>query len=122
MLVKENHIIAAGSIAAAVAAGRRQHPGVLLEVEVENADELGQALAAGVDRVLLDNFTLDALRAAVAQRDQWTAAHIPLEASGNVSLETVADIARTGVDFVSVGALTKNIRAIDLSMRFSFSG
>jgi nicotinate-nucleotide pyrophosphorylase (carboxylating) len=113
ILVKENHIIAAGGIAAAVQAARRLHPQLLLEVEVENLDELAQALAAGVDRVLLDNFSLPLMCAAVRQ----AAGRVPLEASGNVDLHTIGDYARTGVDFISVGALTKHVRAVDLSLR-----
>ena len=113
ILVKENHIIAAGSIAAAVLAARQLHPTLLLEVEVENLDELQQALDAGVDRIMLDNFTLPLMREAVAH----TAGRIPLEISGNVDLQTIGDYARTGVDYISVGALTKNVRAIDLSLR-----
>ena len=113
ILVKENHIIAAGGIAAAVQAARRLHPELLLEVEVENLDELAQALAAGVDRVLLDNFSLPLMRDAVRQ----AAGLVSLEASGNVDLHTIGDYARTGVDFISVGALTKHVRAVDLSLR-----
>jgi nicotinate-nucleotide pyrophosphorylase (carboxylating) len=113
ILVKENHIIAAGSIAAAVAAGRRLHPALMLEVEVENLDELAQAIAAGVDRILLDNFSPALMSEAVA----LTAGRVPLEASGNVDLQTIAAVARTGVDFISVGALTKHVRAVDLSLR-----
>ena len=117
ILVKENHIIAAGSIAAAVQAARRLHPALLLEVEVENLDELQQALDAGVDRVMLDNFTLPLMREAVAR----TNGRVPLEISGNVDLQTIGDYARTGVDYISVGALTKNVRAIDLSLRLKIS-
>ena len=113
ILVKENHIIAAGSIAAAVLAARQLHPSLLLEVEVENLDELQQALDAGVDRIMLDNFTLPLMREAVAH----TAGRVPLEISGNVDLHTIGDYASTGVDFISVGALTKNTRAVDLSLR-----
>ena len=113
ILVKENHIIATGGIAAAVQAARRLHPELLLEVEVENLDELAQALAAGVDRVLLDNFSLPLMRAAVLQ----AAGRVSLEASGNVDLYTIGDYARSGVDFISVGALTKHVRAVDLSLR-----
>jgi len=113
ILIKENHIIAAGGITAAVQAARKLHPTLLLEVEVENLDELQQALDAGVDRIMLDNFTLPLMHQAVAQAD----GRVPLEISGNVDLHTVADYARTGVDYVSVGALTKNTRAIDLSLR-----
>ena len=117
ILVKENHIIAAGSIAAAVQAARRLHPSLLLEVEVENLDELQQALDAGVDRVMLDNFTLPLMREAVTRTD----GRVPLEISGNVDLQTIGDYARTGVDYISVGALTKNVQAIDLSLRLKIS-
>jgi nicotinate-nucleotide pyrophosphorylase (carboxylating) len=113
ILVMENHIIAAGGIAAAVSAARRLHPDLPLEVEVENLDELEQALQAGVDRIMLDNFELEQMREAVAR----TAGRVPLEISGNVDLQTIGDFARTGVDFISVGALTKHVHAIDLSLR-----
>ena len=113
VLVKENHIAAAGSIAAAVAAARRLAPRLLLEVEVESLDELAQALGAGVDRVLLDDFAADALREAV----RITAGRCPLEVSGGVDLARVRAIAETGVDFISIGALTKHVRAVDLSLR-----
>ncbi|OZB61101.1 MAG: nicotinate-nucleotide diphosphorylase (carboxylating) [Lysobacterales bacterium 13-68-4] len=113
ILVKENHIIAAGGIGAAVASARQLHPGLPLEVEVESLDELDQALAAGVDRVMLDNFDLPAMREAV----RIAGGRVPLEVSGNVELATIREIAATGVDFVSVGALTKHVRAIDLSLR-----
>jgi nicotinate-nucleotide pyrophosphorylase (carboxylating) len=113
ILIKENHIIAAGSIAAAVQAARRLHPDLLLEVEVENLDELEQALQAGVDRIMLDNFGLAQMREAV----QHTAGRVPLEVSGNVDLRTIGEYAHTGVDFISVGALTKHVRAVDLSLR-----
>lgn len=113
ILVKENHIIAAGGIAAAVSAARRLHPDLPLEVEVENLDELEQALHAGVDRIMLDNFELEQMGEAVAR----TAGRVPLEISGNVDLQTIGDFARTGVDFISVGALTKHVHAIDLSLR-----
>ena len=113
ILVKENHIIAAGGIAPAAAAARHLHPGLLLEVEVENLDELQQALAAGVDRIMLDNFTVPLMREAV----RITAGRVPLEVSGNVDLSTIGEYARTGVDYVSVGALTKHVHAVDLSLR-----
>ncbi len=113
ILIKENHIIAAGSIAAAVAAARQLHPDLPLEVEVENLAELEQALQASVDRIMLDNFELAQIHEAVAH----TANRVPLEISGNVDLSTIAAFARTGVDFISVGALTKHVRAIDLSLR-----
>ncbi|AMN47660.1 nicotinate-nucleotide pyrophosphorylase [Steroidobacter denitrificans] len=121
ILVKENHIAAAGSIAAAVGAARQldlRNGPVMVEIEVENAEELRQALDAGVDRILLDNFPLENLRAAVATRNAHAHSSTELEASGNISLETLLDIARTGVDFISVGGLTKHLRAIDLSLRF----
>jgi nicotinate-nucleotide pyrophosphorylase (carboxylating) len=117
ILVKENHIIAAGSIAAAVLAARQLHPTLLLEVEVENLDELQQALDAGVDRIMLDNFTLPLMREAVA----LAAGRVPLEISGNVDLSTIGDYAQTGVDYISVGALTKHVRAVDLSMRLKIN-
>ena len=113
ILVKENHIIAAGGIAQAVEAARRLHPRLLLEVEVENLDELQQAIDAGVDRIMIDNFTPPLMREAVA----IAAGRIPLEISGNVDLDTIRTYAETGVDFISVGALTKHVRAVDLSLR-----
>jgi nicotinate-nucleotide pyrophosphorylase (carboxylating) len=113
VLVKENHIIAAGGIAAAVSAARQLHGGLLLEVEVENLDELAQAIDAGVDRIMLDNFELPLMYEAV----RITAGRVPLEVSGNVDLETIGAFARTGVNFISVGALTKHVRAVDLSLR-----
>jgi nicotinate-nucleotide pyrophosphorylase (carboxylating) len=117
ILVKENHIAAAGSISAAVQAARALPRKVLVEVEVETLDELRQALDSGVDRILLDNFSNDQLREAV----QITRSHpnkvIELEASGNITLETLRSVAETGVNFISVGGLTKHVRAVDLSMR-----
>ena len=112
-LIKENHISAAGGIAEAVAAARDVAPDKPVEVEVENEAELEQALTAGADRIMLDNFTLEALRDAVSH----TAGSADLEASGNVTDETLVAIAETGVDFISIGALTKHVRALDLSMR-----
>ncbi len=120
ILVKENHIVAAGSIAAAVAAARAAATSVPVEIEVETLDELRQALDAGADMALLDEFSLDDLRAAVAMSGSHPRGPIKLEASGNVTLETLRAIAETGVDFVSVGSLTKHVRAVDLSMRFEF--
>jgi nicotinate-nucleotide pyrophosphorylase (carboxylating) len=119
ILVKENHIAAAGSIAAAVAEARRVNSKVMVEVEVENLDELQQALAAKVDRILLDNFSNEDLKAAVRITRSHPNAGIQLEASGNMSLETLRAVAETGVDFISVGGLTKHVRALDLSMRFA---
>ena len=117
ILIKENHIIAAGSIGAAVASGRNRSPSTMLEVEVETLDELGEALDAGVDRIMLDNFSLDQLNSAVRERDA-RASNIELEASGGIDLDRIRAIAQTGVDFISVGALTKHTRAIDFTMRF----
>jgi nicotinate-nucleotide pyrophosphorylase (carboxylating) len=115
VLVKENHIRAAGSIAAAMrAASGLAGQGVWVEIEVENLAQLDQALAAGATRILLDNFGNDALREAV----QRTEGRAKLEASGGVSLATVGEIARTGVDFISVGHLTKDVVATDFSMLF----
>ena len=118
VLIKENHILAAGAIAAALAAARRLFPALEVEVEVEDLPELDQALAAGADIVLLDNFDLAGLRAAV----QRAAGRVRLEASGNVDLENVSAFAETGVDYISVGSLTKHVRAVDLSMRFLPAG
>ncbi|HHI92817.1 MAG TPA: carboxylating nicotinate-nucleotide diphosphorylase [Gammaproteobacteria bacterium] len=120
-LIKENHILAAGSIAAAVASARQQHAELKVEVEVENLDEVRQALDAGADQLLLDNMELAALREAVALNREKNNGRARLEASGGVSLERVRAIAETGVDFISVGSLTKDVRAVDLSMRFNVS-
>jgi len=120
ILVKENHIMAAGSIAAAVSAARAAGASVPVEVEVETLDELRQALDAGADMALLDEFSLDDLRAAVAMNRSHPRGPMKLEASGNVTYETLRGIAETGVDFVSIGSLTKHLRAVDLSMRFEF--
>ena len=114
VLIKENHIAAAGSITAALRAAQREAAGLEIEIEVETLDQLREALAAGARRVLLDNFPLEGLREAVAV----AAGRARLEASGGVTLETVRAIAETGVDDISVGALTKDVRAVDLSMRF----
>ena len=113
VMLKENHIVAAGSIARAAAEARRLHPTLPLICEVETLDELAQAIDARVDRVLIDDFSLDDMRAAVA----LAAGRMPLEVSGGVSLDRVREIALTGVDFISVGSLTKHVRAVDLSMR-----
>lgn len=115
LLVKDNHIDGAGGITPAVARARAAHPDLPIEVEVRNLDELREALDAvpPLDRILLDNMSQEVLRAAVA----LTAGRVPLEASGNVTLERVAEIAATGVDFISVGALTHSVPALDLSMK-----
>jgi nicotinate-nucleotide pyrophosphorylase (carboxylating) len=121
ILVKENHIIATGSIGAAVAAAQASGTRALVEVEVETLDELRQVLDAHADMALLDEFSLDDMRAAVALNRSHPNGPIKLEASGAVTLESLRSIAETGVDFISVGSLTKHVRAIDLSMRFEFA-
>ncbi len=113
-LIKENHIHAAGSITSAVEAARKIAPDILLEVEVETFEQLNESLACGVRRILLDNFSLDDLRTAV----KMTGTQADLEASGNIDLTTILSVAETGVDFISTGAITKHVTAIDLSMRF----
>lgn len=113
-LIKENHIIASGSIRQAVEKAQWLHPDVPVEVEVESLEELSQALEAAADIVMLDNFSLEEMRAAVALNQ----GRALLEVSGNVTETTLPLIAQTGVDYVSVGALTKHVRALDLSMRF----
>ena len=113
-LIKENHIEASGGIAPAVSAARKATPDIPVEVEVETLDELRLALDAGADRIMLDNFDLDSLREAVTITD----GNAELEASGNVSEATLEAIASTGVDFISIGALTKSVTPLDLSMRF----
>ncbi|MEI7868169.1 MAG: carboxylating nicotinate-nucleotide diphosphorylase [Candidatus Methylumidiphilus sp.] len=117
ILIKENHIFAAGSIAMAVRKAQALKANVPIEVEVESLGELSQALEADANRILLDNFTLDMMRDAV----KLNAGRAKLEVSGNVGLDNIKDIAATGVDYVSVGALTKNVRAIDLSMRITLT-
>jgi nicotinate-nucleotide pyrophosphorylase (carboxylating) len=112
VLIKENHIAAAGGITAAVAAARDAHPDLPLEVEVRDPVEIAEAISAGAPRLLLDNMDLDELRAAVAQ----VAGRVELEASGGVSLETLRAVAGTGVQFISIGALTHSAPALDLSM------
>ena len=114
ILLKENHILAAGSIQYAIENARQHYPDIPIEIEVENLDELNQALTYHADIILLDNFDLSMLKQAVALRKS----HTLLEASGNVTLSTVRDIALTGIDRISIGALTKHIEAIDLSLRF----
>ena len=113
-LIKENHILACGGIAEAVNEARHLNPGKRVEVEVENLDELRQALAAHADIIMLDNFAVPMMIEAVS----INAGQAKLEVSGNVSLETIREYAQTGVDFISVGALTKHVQALDLSMRF----
>jgi len=112
-LIKENHIAACGSIKAAIAQARRLAPDKIVEVEVETFDELNEAIENQADIIMLDNFSLDDMRKAVKIADS----QIPLEASGNMSRETLVEVAKTGVDFISVGALTKHCQALDLSLR-----
>jgi nicotinate-nucleotide pyrophosphorylase (carboxylating) len=122
ILIKENHIVAAGSIAAAVAAARKVAQTVLVEIEVENLGEFETALATDVDRIMLDEFDLEAMRAAVRRAAERSGRRVELEASGNVTVETLRAVAETGVDFVSIGAITKHVRAVDLSMRLAARG
>jgi nicotinate-nucleotide pyrophosphorylase (carboxylating) len=115
ILIKENHIMAAGSMAAAVHTARQKHPHMFIEVEVETLEELARALTLPVQRIMLDNFSLHEIRQAVAMAQ----GKIPLEASGNVTFENLFAVGQTGVDFISTGAITKHLHAIDLSMRFT---
>jgi nicotinate-nucleotide pyrophosphorylase (carboxylating) len=118
VLIKENHIVAAGSITAAVAAARKTSPGVKVEVEVESLAELEEALDAGADMALLDEFaTVDLVKAVEINRARGRP--LKLEASGGIGLANVRDIALTGVDYISIGAITKHLKAVDLSMRFA---
>jgi len=121
VLIKENHIAAAGSLTAAIEAARRSAPELTVEVEVESPAELEEALGAHPDIIMLDDFSLAGLQAAV-KLNQARGRPVKLEASGSVSPETVGAIAATGVDYISVGALTKHVRAVDLSMRLEFTG
>ena len=115
ILIKENHIAAAGSVRKAIQLARATGPGMFVEVEVENIDEFEQALDAGPDRIMLDNFTPEELATACALNSGCN----QLEASGNVTLENIAHIAETGVDYISTGSITKNIKAIDLSFQLT---
>lgn len=114
ILIKENHIAAAGSIKAALSAASAMSPGVQVEIEVESLEQLAQALDEGARRVLLDNFGPDQLKQAVALNQ----GRARLEASGGISLQNIREIAETGIDDISIGALTKDVTAVDLSMRF----
>ena len=118
ILIKENHIRSAGGITEALQRAQANAGDALVEVEVESLDELREALDAGAGRILLDNFSLAGLREAVAVNAGYGYVAAELEASGNVGLENIRDIAETGVDYISTGAITKNVRAIDLSMLF----
>jgi nicotinate-nucleotide pyrophosphorylase (carboxylating) len=119
ILIKENHIMAAGSIAGAVDAARRGGARVPVEVEVENLSELRQAIDAGADIAMLDEFPLPLMREAVAE-NAGARQPLKLEASGGITAATLREIAETGVDFISVGSITKHVRAVDLSMRFQY--
>ena len=119
-LIKENHIMSAGGIKQAIETARKNHPKLKLEVETESMDEFHEALAAGADIIMLDEFSHEDIRMAVTLTQQFEG-DTKLEASGNINLETIRSYAETGVDFVSTGSLTKHLRAVDLSMRFSFS-
>jgi nicotinate-nucleotide pyrophosphorylase (carboxylating) len=126
ILIKENHIMAAGGIAQAVASAKAsagrvpiEAGGVAIEVEVETLDELRQAIAAGADIAMLDEFSLQGMREAVAL-NQAAARPLKLEASGSITRETIREVALTGVDYVSVGSITKHVHAVDLSMRFEW--
>lgn len=118
VLIKENHIAAVGSVTAAVAAARRLSPSVMLEVEVETLAQLREALATDADRIMLDDFSLDDMRTGVQLRDAHAGKRKQLEASGSVDAAKLKAVAATGVDFISIGAITKHVRAIDFSMRF----
>lgn len=117
ILIKENHIIACGGLTQAVKTAKQQHPQVAVEVETENLAEVALALEAGADIIMLDNFSLDMIHQAVKTVNQ----RAKLEVSGNVELDQLKTLAQTGVDFISTGAITKHIQAIDLSMRFAFN-
>ncbi len=121
ILIKENHIAAAGSIASAVAAAKRGSSPVPVEVEVENLTQLKQAIDAGADIAMLDNFPLDTLREGVAL-NMREGRRLKIEASGGITTQTIREVALTGVDFISVGSITKHVRAVDLSMRFEWHG
>lgn len=120
LLIKENHIISAGGIEAAIKAAHAKHPELPVEIEVESVDEMRKALAAGADRMLLDNFDIEDLQRAVELNQKEGDPPADLEASGGITLGNIFEIAETGVDYISVGALTKDVNAIDLSMRFSY--
>jgi nicotinate-nucleotide pyrophosphorylase (carboxylating) len=119
VLIKENHIAAVGGVSAAVAAARHRSPQVMIEVEVETLAQLREALATDADRIMLDNFSVADMRIAVQLRDGYGGKRQELEASGSVDAATLTAVAATGVDFVSIGAITKHVRAIDFSMRFA---
>ncbi len=118
ILIKENHIESAGGISAAIAMCRKLNPALPVEIEVESIEELREALVCKPERLLLDNFSLSMLEEAVATNHAEGRPPAALEASGGLGLDDIANVAKTGVDFISVGALTKNVKAIDFSLRF----
>jgi nicotinate-nucleotide pyrophosphorylase (carboxylating) len=118
VLVKENHIIAAGSISAAIRQARASAPGIPVEIEVESLEEFREALGVKPDVIMLDEFTSADMRTAVAERNKAQSA-TRIEASGGIDIGSIREIAATGIDYISVGALTKHVNAIDLSLRFA---
>lgn len=120
ILIKENHIVSAGGVEAAIRTAKEQHSNLPIEIEVESVTELRDALRAGADRLLLDNFDIADLQHAVEVNHKEGDPPVDLEASGGLTLDEIVKVAETGVDYISVGALTKNITAIDLSMRFRY--
>jgi nicotinate-nucleotide pyrophosphorylase (carboxylating) len=121
ILIKENHIASAGGVEAAIRTAKEKHSDLPIEIEVESVSELRDALRAGADRLLLDNFDIEDLQRAVEVNHNEGNPPAELEASGGMTIEDVVNVAETGVDYISVGALTKNVTAIDLSMRFRYS-
>ena len=121
ILIKENHIKSAGGITAALKSAQDLSAEVLIEVEVESREELLEALDAGAARILLDNFSIEELRQAVETNQNYGYTAAELEASGNITLDSIREIAATGVDFISTGAITKNVEAIDFSMLFNIN-
>ena len=114
ILIKENHITTSGSVTNAVNSAKEQYPSIKLEVEVENTEQLKEALTTQADVILLDNFSISELQSAVATAD----GRKKLEASGNMTLDNIREVAKTGVDYISIGAITKHVQAVDFSMRF----
>jgi nicotinate-nucleotide pyrophosphorylase (carboxylating) len=119
ILIKENHIISAGGVVSAIESARRLHPDMRVEIEVESIEELRAALGASADRLLLDNFSVPMLQQAVSVNRSEGRPPAILEASGGMTLDKIRAVAATGVDYISVGALTKSVRAVDLSMRIA---
>jgi nicotinate-nucleotide pyrophosphorylase (carboxylating) len=118
-LIKENHITACGSIQAAVARAKQREDGLLIEVEVEDLDQLSQAISSQADIALLDNFSVDEVKQAMALARSDTHSRIKLEVSGNIHMENISQYAMCDVDYISVGAITKHLQAVDFSMRFN---